>query len=150
MNANKTEYMSFKRGAISTQSGEPLKLVDKFTYLGSSISSTESDVDIRLVKAWNAIDRLSVIWKSDLSNQIKRVFFQAVAMSIPLYGCTKWTQTKRIEKRVDRNYTRMLGAILNKSWMLLPGFVPTKQLLYGHLLRISKTTHVRRSNAGHC
>ena len=33
------------------QSGRPLKFVKKFTYLGSNISSTESDVNIRLTKA---------------------------------------------------------------------------------------------------
>ena len=41
------------------------KLVDKFTYLGSSVSSTEKDIDTRLTKAWTAIDKLSIIWKSD-------------------------------------------------------------------------------------
>ena len=29
--------------------------------------------------------------------------------------CTFWTLTKRMEKKVDGNYTRMLRAILNKS-----------------------------------
>ena len=42
-----TEYIRFKQeGAISTLSGKPLKLVDKFTYFSSIISSTESDVNI--------------------------------------------------------------------------------------------------------
>ena len=70
---NKTEFMSFKReGAISFLSGRPLKLIDRFTYLGSNISSIENDVNIRLVKAWNAIDCFLIIYKSDLSNEIKR------------------------------------------------------------------------------
>ena len=47
-----------------------LKLVDKFTYLGSSVSSTEKDIDTRLTKAWTAIDRLSIIWKSNLADKI--------------------------------------------------------------------------------
>ena len=52
VNADKTEYMCFKqKGAISTLSGNHLKLVDYFTYLGSSISSTESYANIHLVKA---------------------------------------------------------------------------------------------------
>ena len=34
-----------------------------------------------------------------------------------LYGCTTWTLTKRLEKKLDGNYTRMLRAILNKSWL---------------------------------
>ena len=30
------------------------------------------------------------IWKSDLSDKIKRELVQAVAMSILLYGCITW------------------------------------------------------------
>ena len=41
-------------------------------------------------------------------------------MSILLYGCTIWTVTKRMEKKLDGNYTRMLRAILNKSWRQHP------------------------------
>ena len=67
--------MYFKqRGDISTVNGIPLKLVDKFTYIGSSVSSTETDIDTRQAKAWTANDRLSVIWKSDLTDKMKRRF----------------------------------------------------------------------------
>ena len=60
VNAHKTEYMCFnERGDISTRNGSPLKLVDKFTYQGSSVSSTETDINTQLAKAWTAIDRLS-------------------------------------------------------------------------------------------
>ena len=38
-----------------------ISLVDKYTCLGSSVSSTESDINIRLAKAWTAIDWLSII-----------------------------------------------------------------------------------------
>ena len=48
-------------GNITTLDGASLRLVDKFTYLGSSVSSTENDIDTRLTKAWTAIDRLSII-----------------------------------------------------------------------------------------
>ena len=59
--ASKTEYMSFKwEGAISTLNDGPLKVIDKFSYLGSSISSTESDVHMRLAKAWIAIDHMEI------------------------------------------------------------------------------------------
>ena len=64
VNAYKTEYMCYNQtGYISTLDGTSLKLVDKFTYLGSSVSSTEKDIDTRLSKAWTAIDWLSIIWK---------------------------------------------------------------------------------------
>ena len=61
---------------ISTLEGTSLKLVNKFTYLGSSVSSTEKDIDMRLTKAWTAIDKLSIIRKSDLTDKMKPSFFQ--------------------------------------------------------------------------
>ena len=134
-------------GDISTLEGTSLKMVDKFTYLGSSVSSTENDIDTRLTKAWTAIDKLLIIWKSNLTDKMKRSFFQTAVASILLYGCTTWTLTKRLEKKLDGNYTRMLQAILNKSWRQHP----TKHQLYGHLLPITETVQVRRTrHAGHC
>ena len=131
-----------------TVSRQCLKLVDKFTYLGSSVSSTEKDIDTRRMKAWTAIDRLSIICKSDLTDKMKRSFFQAAVISILLYGCTTWTLTKRLEKKLDGNYTRMLRAVLNKSWRQHP----TRHQLYGHLHPpITKTIQVRRTrHARHC
>ena len=112
VNAHKTEYMCFnQRDNISTLNSSSLKLVDKFTYLRSSVSSTKTDIYMWLAKAWRAIERLLVIWKLELTDKMKRSFFQAAVVSILLYGCT----TKPTEKKLDGNYTRMLWAILNKS-----------------------------------
>ena len=58
VNANKTDYMCFEWGPISTLSGRPLKSVDRFTYLSSNISSTESDINICLAKTWTAINHM--------------------------------------------------------------------------------------------
>ena len=97
VNAPKTDHMCFNQtGDISTLNCSSLKLVDKFPYLGSSVSSTETDIDTRLTKACKAADSLSVIWKSDLIDKIKRSFFQAAIVSILLYGCTTWMLTKRM------------------------------------------------------
>ena len=140
VNAHKTEYMCYHQtGDISTLDGTSLKLVDKFAYLGSSVSSTEKDIDTRLTKAWTAIDRLSIIWKSDLTDKMKCSFFQAAVVSILLYGCTTWTLTKRLKKKLDGNYARNLRVILNKSWRQHP----TRHQLYGHLPPITKTIQVR-------
>ena len=148
VNAHKTEYKCFNQiGDISTQEGTSLKLVEKFTYLGSSVSSTEKGIDTWLTKAWTAIDKLSIIWKSDLTDKMKRSFFQTAVASILLYGCTTWTLTKRQEKKLDGNYTRMLRAILNKSWRQHP----TKHQLYSNLPANTKTIQARRTrHAGHC
>ena len=78
---------------------------------------------------------------------MKCSFFQAAVMLILLYGCTTWTLTKRLEKKLDGNYTRMLRVILNKSWQQHP----TKHQLYDHLSPITKTIQVRQArHAGHC
>ena len=78
---------------------------------------------------------------------MKRSFFQAAVVAILLYGCTTWTLTKRLKKKLDGNYTRILRAILNKSWRQHP----TRHQLYGHLLPITKTIQVRRTrHVGHC
>ena len=67
VNAHKTKYMCYNQtGDISTLDGTSLKLVDKFTYLGSSVSSTEKDIDTRLTKAWTAVDKLSMEIKPEI------------------------------------------------------------------------------------
>ena len=78
---------------------------------------------------------------------MKRSFFQAAVVLILLYRCTTWKLTKRLKKKLDGNYTRMLRAILNKSWRQHP----TRHQLYGYLSRITKTIQVRWTrHAGHC
>ena len=78
---------------------------------------------------------------------MKGSFFQAAVVSILLYGCTIWTLTKRLEKKLDGYYTRMLQAILNNSWRQ----DPTRHQLYDHLPPITKTIQARRTRqAGNC
>ena len=109
--------------------------------------NTKQYIDTRLTKAWTAIDRLSIIWKSDLTDEMKRSFFQPAVVSILLYGCTTWTLSKRLEKKLDGNHTRMLRAILNKSWQQHP----IRHKLYGYPPPNTKTIQVRRTrHAGHC
>ena len=91
-----------REGAFSILNSVPLKLIDNFTYLGSSVLSTESNVSIRLTKVLTAIDRLKIIWKSDLSDKIKRYLFQAA-----IHG--------RYEKKHEGNCPIMLRVLLNKS-----------------------------------
>ena len=87
------------------------------------------------------------LWKSDLSDKIKRNFFQAAVVSLLLYGCTTWTLTRRRAKKLDGNYTRILRAILNKSWKQHS----TKKKLHSHLPPISKTIQIRLTrHVEHC
>ena len=59
-----------------------------------------------------------------------------MVVSILLYGCTTWTLTKQLEKKLD-----------GKSWWQHP----TRHQLYGQLPPITKTIQVRQTrHAGHC
>ena len=72
---------------------------------------------------------------------MKPCFFQAAVVSILPYGCTTWTLTQRMVKKLYGDYTRMLRTILNRSWKQHS----TKQQLYGHLPPIMKTIKIRRT-----
>ena len=39
---------------------------------------------------------------------------QILAVSVQLYGCTTWSLTKHVKKKLDRNFKRMLHALLNE------------------------------------
>ena len=58
-----------------------------------------------------------------LADKMKRSFFQAPVMSLLL--------TKRMEKKLDGNYTRILQAILNKSLSscCTATYIPSRKLL---------------------
>ena len=139
-----------QRSNISTLNVNSLKLVHKLNYLGSSVSSTETDINTRLAMPWTAIDRLLVLWKSDLTDKMKRCFFQAMFLSILMYGCTTWTLTKCIEKKNWRqlhknsasNIKQDLRAALYKAADVRPPTIVQKK---------KKTLKGRRTRHwGHC
>ena len=106
----KTEYMCFTReGVISSLNCDHLKLVDKLTYIGSSVSSTESHGNMNLSKACTAIDKISIILNSDISEKIIQGYFQAVVVTALRYACPTCTLLKCIEKKIkwelDKNAT---------------------------------------------
>ena len=116
---------------VRSVNGTQLKSVDNYTYLGSEISSMDKKIKIRIAKSWT----------------LKRNFFRAVVESVFLYGSEAWTLTKKLERKLDGTYTRMLRVVFNISWKLLL----TNKKLYGNIPTLSKTIRERRTRfAGHC
>ena len=101
---------------MSSQNRERIKQVNDFKYLGSYIASTEHDINVRIGKAWSALNQFTNIWKSRLSANLKRNFFKATVESVLVYGAITWTLTSTLEKKVVGAYTRMLRATLTVSW----------------------------------
>ena len=128
-------------------SGSIINEVDDFKYLGSYIRSTKRYVNIRIAKAWAALNSMNTIWKSKLSTNLKRQFFRSAVESVLVYGSVTWTLTASLEKKIDGTYTRMLQAITNKSWR----DHLTNEQLYGNIPKISKSIRMQRLRfAGHC
>ena len=86
-------------------------------------------------------------WYINLLQGIKWKFFQSIAISLLLYGCTTWTLIKYLKQKLDGIYIRILCAVLNKFWK--HNF--PKWLLYSQLFSISQTIQVRWTwYAGDC
>ena len=66
-------------------------MVEDFKYLGSYIGSTKRDGNIRIAKAWAAQNNMNGIWKSNLTDKLKRNFFRAAVELILVYGSITWT-----------------------------------------------------------
>ena len=116
------EYMCFNQtGNISTLDGSSLKLVDKFTFQGCSVSSTEKDIDMHLTKAWTAIDKLSIIWKSDLTDKMKRSIHTAIWMHYLDANKTAGEKARRqLHKNAASNIEQVLEATPQKTPTIRP------------------------------
>ena len=123
VNALETEYMCFNQtDDISTLNSSSLKLVDKFTYLGSSVSSTETDINRRLAKSWTTVDRLSVIWKSDMTDKKTQFLPSCSRVDTAIWmhymddnkanGEKAWQQR---HKNAARNIEQIMEAVSHKA-----------------------------------
>ena len=116
VNANKMDYMCFsQRGSISTlkdgsETNGQVHLHRKQRLINRKwhqyMTSESMYID------WLAIDHMKV----RLTGKNKTPFSPVVVVSLLLFGCTTLTVTKCIEKKLEGNCTRILKAILNKSW----------------------------------
>ena len=72
-------------GDIFSLNDNTLKLVDKFIYIGSYISSTESDLNKPIVKPLNSVDKFSILCISD---RTKQGYIHTTAVFVYMYSCT--------------------------------------------------------------
>ena len=116
-----------------------------FKYLGAWCNQSR-DITTRKALAWQSLNKLTKIWKSNLAKSTKLKLFRATVETILLYGCSTWTLTQREEKKLDGTYTRMLRVVHNIGW----DDKITNESLYGKLDKISHTMRTRRMKlAGH-
>jgi len=101
--------------------GAPLQFVDKFCYLGSSISSDGSldgEISQRIAKASAACGQLrNRLWNEDGVHLRTRIdVYRAVVLSILLYSCETWTIYRRHIHSLDKFHLRCLRQITGIKW----------------------------------
>ena len=101
--------------------GERLKAVDKFTYLGSTLSRDvviDDEVDVRLAKANSAFGRLNTnVWnRRGITRKTKIKVYRAAVLTTLLYGSETWTVYHRHSAKLNHFHTTHLRKLLGIKW----------------------------------
>ncbi|KER26958.1 hypothetical protein T265_05867 [Opisthorchis viverrini] len=100
--------------------GEALEVVERFTYLGSCISSDCSvtdEVNARICKARAAFANLRHLWRQNgLSLNLKGRVYQATVRAVLLYGCETWPIRAADLRRLQVFDNRCLRTIARVGW----------------------------------
>ncbi|KAJ1159304.1 hypothetical protein NDU88_011971 [Pleurodeles waltl] len=101
--------------------GEIPKAVDKFTYLGSTLSRSvniDDEVDTCIAKASSAFGQLQeLVWERrgvKLSTKLK--MYKAVILPTLLYACGAWTVYECHANKLNRFYMNCLRRLLKNTW----------------------------------
>ena len=89
LNAKKTEVMKLNLPdsvGIHASDGSLIKETGNFKYLGGWLESSKKDFEVRKALAWSTCNKLTRIWKSNVSRKIKERLFVSTVESILLYG----------------------------------------------------------------
>lgn len=126
VNTQKTEVMFHLTTPVPAPpsfhiNGVPLKSVDHFTYLGSTLSSSSSldtEIHTRINKASSSFGRLRsrVFENRNLKVSTKVAVYNAVCLSTLLYGAESWTPYRQHIIHLEAFHIRCLQKILSLSW----------------------------------
>ena len=134
---HKTEYTSFtQRGDISKTKLWFSETCGQVHIARNLRLIYRNDINKWLAEVWTATDRLSVIWKLDLSDKIKRNFFQATVVSMLLYGCTTWALEKNL---AGENATNYIEQILEATSHKVAAVRPLSTYLRNYPNKMNKT-----------
>ena len=122
VNIKKTEVMN-----ISKETSQPIKIegsdlkqVNKFTYLGSVISSEDgakADIDTRINKARTVFKSLKNIWRSrKYSLKTKLKVYSSNVKTVLLYGSECWRAVQNEMKKLNSFHNKCLREICRIFW----------------------------------
>ena len=122
INCGKSEIMKNSLPGTTPISvdGVNLKEVDRFTYLGCSITNdgdVRGEIGIRIGKAGAAFRDMNKVWSNEnISLKTKIKLYDSIITSILLYGSESWKGLKEIEERVRRFESGCLRKIMHIRW----------------------------------
>ena len=104
--------------------GTPLTEVDKFTYLGSTISnngSIDAEIMKRIQSVTSAFEKLrSRLWdQRGIHLKTKMKDDRAIVIPTLLYSSETWTLYRSHIKRLDQVQQRHLRQLMNISWKIM-------------------------------
>ena len=104
-----------------TVNGQKLQVVDKFTYLGSTLSRAvhiDGEVTARIAKASVAFGRLRTnVWeRNGIRLNTKLKVYKAVVLPTLLYACETWTVYQRHAKKLNHFHLSCLKKLLKFRW----------------------------------
>jgi len=136
INLKKTVVMSLRTSSPPRIliNGSPLNVVDKFSYLGSIVNSSnnlDNEINQRIGKASTNFRRLSSrVWKNHhIAIKLKIKVYTACILSVLLYSSKTWCTYRRQENRLNAFHFRCLCSILGVSWR---DHVPNSTILKSH------------------
>ena len=122
INCNKTNAMKIgpEQHPPTLIMQQNLDYVEKFTYLGSYMSSdgdSGAGLRTRIGKAASIFQRLRSIWSSTTINlNVKLRLYTSIVIPTTFYACETWKRTAMIAHRLDVFHRRCLCAILGIPW----------------------------------
>ena len=101
--------------------GQRFNAVEKFTYLGSTLSRSvtiDDEVNIRIAKASSAFGRLRKnVWeRRGISIETKLKVYKAVVLTSLMYASETWTVYRRHAKRLNHFHTTSLRKLFGIKW----------------------------------
>ena len=126
INCNKTEVLcqgyDTNDHSPTFQLGEnELRNVDKFTYLGSVLSSScklDDEIENRICRSNRAFGSLSrrVFRNRGINLKTKVAVYKAVCLSSLVYGCETWTPCRAHIRSLESFHIRCLQRMLGITW----------------------------------
>jgi len=104
-----------------TINGQRLNTVNRFTYLGSTLSQNvtiDDEVNVRIARASYTFGRLYPnVWnRRGITTQTKLKVYRAVVLPTLLYACETWTVYQRHARKLNHFHTTSLRKILGIKW----------------------------------